>query len=342
MIDNNGYILTIEDLKICFDAGEDNGFAVNGVSLQLPRGRTLGVVGESGCGKTLTALAILKLIDRPGKIAGGKIVFYPSGGDPIEMTQLSEKSDMLYRIRGGYISMIFQEPMTSLSPVYSIGRQICEAIRLHADPKISKKKAAETAVDMLTKVGIPNAYTKINCYPHELSGGMRQRAAIAMAMVTTPQLLIADEPTTALDVTIQAQIIALMKQLQREYRTSIMLITHDFGVVAQTADDVAVMYLGNIIEQAPAREIIKNPLHPYTMALLRSLPALENRRKRLLPVKGFVPELPARPRGCPFYPRCQCASEGLCDNEDAPKLMEFAPGHKVACFKTPEKAKNGY
>lgn len=327
------YILTMENLKIRFAAGNDGYFAVNGVSLDMERGKTLGVVGESGCGKTLTAYAVLKLIPHPGKIADGKIIFYPAGQTPVDITRLPEKSDMLYKIRGGFISMIFQEPMTALSPVYTIGNQMGEALRLHAQPGISKKKAEESVVAMLTKVGIPHAPAKIKCYPHELSGGMRQRVVIAMAMITQPELLIADEPTTALDVTLQAQIIALMKQLQSEYGTSIMLITHDFGVVAQAADEVAVMYLGRIVEQAPVKEIIKNPLHPYTMALLRSLPAWENRKKRLTPVQGSVPAQMARLWGCAFHPRCDYAAKGLCDVGESPRLEEIIPGHKVACFR---------
>ena len=336
MENDKDYVLTIDDLEICFDVDQGRIYAVNGVTLKMERGKTLAVVGESGCGKTVAAHAILKLIEKPGKITDGKIVFYPANQIPISMTGLNEKAELLYRIRGGAISMIFQEPMTALSPVHTIGSQICESISLHYGKKISRKQASGLVVEMLKKVGIPQAAEKINCYPFEMSGGMRQRAMIAMAMITKPELLIADEPTTALDVTIQAQIIALMKQLRSEYGTSVMLITHDFGVVAQSADNVAVMYLGRIVEQAPVREMIKNPVHPYTKALLKSLPILEIKSKRLTPIRGSVPTPWKRPLGCPFHPRCDDAQKGLCDTGIAPKLNKFSCGHYVACFRAGE------
>ncbi|MCX5632079.1 MAG: ABC transporter ATP-binding protein [Phycisphaerae bacterium] len=341
MIDNKDYVLTIDGLKTYFEVDHSVVKAVDDVSLKIERGKTLAIVGESGCGKSVTAYSILKLIQKPGKIIGGKIVLYPSNGKAINISELNERSELLYHVRGGYISMIFQEPMTALSPVHTIGNQICEAVLLHSKTKISRKCAEEMAVEMLNKAGMPNSQARIRQYPHEISGGMRQRAVIAMAMITNPELLIADEPTTALDVTIQAQIIELMKKLQNEYRTAIMLITHDFGVVAQTADEVAVMYLGNIVEQASVREIIKNPMHPYTIALLGSLPGIGRIGKRLAPVRGSVPDPLRRPQGCTFHPRCEYAEKGLCDVGLIPGLEEVINGHKVACRRVKEIRKNG-
>jgi oligopeptide/dipeptide ABC transporter ATP-binding protein len=341
MIDDKNYVLTIDGLKTYFKVDHSVVKAVDDVSLKIERGKTLAIVGESGCGKSVTAYSILKLIQKPGKIVGGRIVLYPSNEKPINISDLNEKAELLYRVRGGYISMIFQEPMTALSPVHTIGNQICEAILLHSKTKISAKIAKEVSVEMLGKVGIPNPQTRINQYPHEISGGMRQRAVIAMAMITNPELLIADEPTTALDVTIQAQIIELMKRLQNQYKTSIILITHDFGVVAQIADEVAVMYLGNIVEQASVREVMKNPIHPYTIALLNSLPGTGHIGKRLTPVKGSVPNPLDRPQGCTFHPRCEYAEKDLCDIGSVPKLDEIIKGHKVACRRVKEIRKNG-
>jgi oligopeptide/dipeptide ABC transporter ATP-binding protein len=336
MINEKDYILTIDNLKVCFEVDGGSFKAVDNISLKIERGKTLAIVGESGCGKSVTAYSILKLIQKPGKIIGGKIVLYPSNERPIDISELNERSQLLYHIRGGYIGMIFQEPMTALSPVHTIGNQILEGISLHSKEKISAKKARQMTIEMLNKVGIPNPSEKIDLYPHQISGGMRQRAVIAMAMITKPQLLIADEPTTALDVTIQAQIIQLMKQLQKEFGTSIILITHDFGVVAQTADDVAVMYLGRIVEHASVREIIKNPVHPYTKALLGSLPDLAAKGKRLQSVDGFVPQSFDRPQGCAFHTRCKYAKDGLCNVGFGADLDEFVKGHKVACLRAEE------
>ncbi len=271
--------LTIENLHVRFHMEEGIVRAVNGVNLVLNRGRTLAIVGESGSGKSVTAFSILRLIQKPGEIAEGKIVLYPRKREPIDITALSEKSETLYELRGGLVSMIFQEPMTALSPVHSVGNQICEAILLHHD--VTEKESEKIASEMLEKVGIPNADQKLRQYPHEFSGGMRQRVVIAMALVCRPEVLIADEPTTALDVTIQAQFLNLLKSLKEDTGTSIIYITHDMGVVAQTADDVAVMYKGRVVEKGTVRQILKDPIHPYTRGLLAAIPSMSERKKRL-------------------------------------------------------------
>jgi oligopeptide/dipeptide ABC transporter ATP-binding protein len=335
MRDNSNNILTIDNLRVHFELDEGIVEAVGGISLAIKRGRTLAIVGESGCGKSVTAYSILKLIQKPGKIVNGKVSLYPQDREPIEITALDEKSAVLYEVRGGYISMIFQEPMTALSPVHTVGNQISEALRLHNTKNYSKSEIFDAACEILTKAGITRAESVMAMYPHQMSGGMRQRAVIAMAMVTKPELLIADEPTTALDVTLQAQIIGLIRQLSREFNTSNLLITHDLSVVAQTADDVAVMYLGHIVEQASVRRIIKHPMHPYTMALMASLPGLE-KNKRLIPIKGSVPRPFDKPLGCPFHPRCQYAKQGLCDVGAMPQLQEKTEGHHTACLRIDE------
>jgi oligopeptide/dipeptide ABC transporter ATP-binding protein len=324
-------ILEIENLKVYFDAERGNLPAVDGVSFSIKQGKILALVGESGCGKSVTAFSILQLIQEPGRICGGRIMFYPDDKLPIDITELSKKSDMLYHLRGGMISMIFQEPMTALSPVHTISNQICEAILLHQH--VSRNEAEQITVDMLDKVGIPNPEMRLNQYPHEISGGMRQRVVIAMALVCRPELLIADEPTTALDVTIQAQILNLLKELQYKMNTSVLLITHDFGVVAQTADEVAVMYLGRIVEHSNVSELMKNPRHPYTMALLESLPSLNEVGRPLASIKGSVPPLTEIPNGCSFHPRCRYAKPGLCDANGSPDLEEISAGHTVACLR---------
>jgi oligopeptide/dipeptide ABC transporter ATP-binding protein len=324
-------VLSIKDLRVCFDTEEGQVRAVDGVSLTMQRGRIMGIVGESGCGKSVTSYSILQLIQEPGRIESGNIRFYPRDGEPVEITQLDERTDALYQIRGGKISMIFQEPMTALSPVHTVGSQICEAILLHQD--VTEQQARQRAVQMLSQVGIPGAEQRIDQYPFELSGGMRQRVVIAMALVCDPEILIADEPTTALDVTIQAQIMRLMKDLQRDMGTSILLITHDLGVIAQLCDDVAVMYLGRIVEQADVRALLKTPRHPYTMGLLKSLPSLAMDKERLPSIKGSVPSLAERPPGCPFSPRCPYAVPDQCDIGDPPPMENVAPGHGVACLR---------
>jgi len=327
-------VLEVEELKTYFYTEEGEVRAVDGVTFSVRRGSILALVGESGCGKSVTAYSILKLIQRPGEIVSGRIKLYPQSRETIDISKLNEKSDLLYHVRGGLISMIFQEPMTALSPVHTIGNQICEAIQLHQD--IDKKQAEKMAIEILGKVGIPGADKRLKQYPFEMSGGMRQRVVIAMALVCKPELLIADEPTTALDVTIQAQIMKLIKNLRHDMGASVMLITHDLGVVAQMADEVAVMYLGKIVEHASVRELIKNPQHPYTMGLLKSLPSLSKEHERLPSIEGSVPSLLEKPSGCPFHPRCPYSEKGRCDVGDAPELKTIEENRKVACLRSEE------
>jgi oligopeptide/dipeptide ABC transporter ATP-binding protein len=334
----NENVLEVEDLQVYFHTEEGEIRAVDGVSFKMRRGKITALVGESGCGKSVTSYSILRLIQKPGKIVGGRILFNPVKGKQVDVTALNEKSDGLYDLRGGNISMIFQEPMTALSPVHTVGNQICEAILLHQD--VSEAEARQTAIHMLSKVGIPGAEKRIDQYPFEMSGGMRQRVVIAMALVCNPEVLIADEPTTALDVTIQAQIMRLMKDLQRDLGTSTLLITHDLGVVAQLADDVAVMYLGRIVERGSVREIMKNPKHPYTKALLESLPSLAMQKARLPSIEGSVPSLTEIPPGCPFHTRCPSYKPGLCDHGSPPPLVQVGEGRLAACLRVDELGEN--
>ena len=324
-------VLEIEDLRVSFYTEEGEVRAVDGVSFSIPRGSIVGLVGESGCGKSVTSYSVLRLIQRPGEIKGGSIRFNPQGGGSVDITALDEQDDALYQLRGGAISMIFQEPMTALSPVHTVGNQICEAIMLHVDA--DPERAEEIAAEMLDTVGIPNARSRLDQYPFEMSGGMRQRVVIAMALACAPEVLIADEPTTALDVTIQAQIIRLIKSLQRDLGTSTLLITHDLGVVAQLVDHIAVMYLGRIVEQGDVRTVMKAPRHPYTMGLLESLPGLALDKERLSSIKGSVPSLAERPPGCPFHPRCPHAEPGVCDRGDPPELHQIGEARMVACLR---------
>jgi oligopeptide/dipeptide ABC transporter ATP-binding protein len=295
--DREGPLLSVRDLVTTFDTEGGTIVAVDGVSFDVPRGRTVGVVGESGCGKTVTALSVMRLLPQPmGQIVRGEIRL--EGRDLLKLP-LEE----MQRVRGGRIGMIFQEPMTALNPVHRIGKQVTEAFLLHQ--KIAPAEAAARAVSLLAKVGIPSPELRFSDYPHQLSGGMRQRVVIAMALANRPALVIADEPTTALDVTIQAQILALMQDLQREMGMSILLITHDLGVIAQTCDDVVVMYAGKVIEQAPVLELFERPKHPYTQGLLRAIPRLDHPRKtKLLTIEGTVPALENLPPGCRFQNRC--------------------------------------
>ena len=327
-------VLDIQDLHVYFYTEEGEIRAVDGVSFAMVRGRIMALVGESGCGKSVTSYSILRLIQKPGKIVDGVIRFFPKDGEPLEITALDENADELFNLRGGKISMIFQEPMTALSPVHTVGNQICEAILLHQD--VGAEEARNRAIEMLGKVGIPGPEQRIDQYPFEMSGGMRQRVVIAMALVCNPEILIADEPTTALDVTIQAQIMGLMKELQKDLGTSTLLITHDLGVVAQLADDVAVMYLGRIVEQADVRTVMKAPRHPYTMGLLKSLPSLAMDKSHLPSIDGSVPSLTELPPGCPFHPRCPYAQPGRCDTGTPPASKEIALGHNVACVRVDE------
>ncbi len=318
-------LLRVENLHTYFGKGEREFRAGDGVSFTVKRGETLGLVGESGCGKSVTSLSIMGLIPNPpGRIAGGAIWF--EGEDLTEKTQ-----EEMRHIRGNKISMIFQEPMTSLNPVYTVGDQIIEGIRLHRD--ISASEARERASEMLRLVRIPSPDKRIDDYPHQLSGGMRQRVMIAMALSCEPQLLIADEPTTALDVTIQAQILDLMRKIRDETGTAIMLITHSLGVVAEMADNVVVMYAGRIVEQADVRTIFADPQHPYTLGLLGSIPKLGVEEERLATIPGTVPNPQAMPNGCLFNPRCPIAID-KCRSE-IPPLIEIAPGHLTACWRAP-------
>ena len=327
-------LLAVEDLRTYFYTDDGVVPAVDGVTFRVPRGKVVAIVGESGCGKSVTAYSILRLIQKPGRIVSGRITLHSSDGRSYDVTSLSERSDDLYRLRGGLVSMIFQEPMTALSPVHTISNQICEAVLLHQDA--TQEEAEGIALEMLGKVGIPGPEQRLHQYPHEMSGGMRQRVVIAMALACQPELLIADEPTTAVDVTIQAQIMGLLKDLQRELGTSVLLITHDLGVVAQIADEIAVMYLGRIVEHADVRTVLKRPRHPYTTALLQSLPSLHMHHERLPSIEGSVPSLTELPSGCPFHPRCPHCLGGVCDVGGPPELEAVAPGHQVACVRVEE------
>ncbi len=319
-------LVTIDHLQTHFNTDAGVVKAVEDVSLVIPRGKTLGLVGESGCGKSVTAMSVIQLISHPGRIAGGQITLHDAAGDVV-LSKLSENS--MRRIRGKRISMIFQEPMTSLNPVYTIGSQICEAIILHQ--KVSKAEARNRAIEMLRKVRIPVPERRIDDYPHQFSGGMRQRAMIAMALSCNPELLIADEPTTALDVTIQAQILDLLRQLQAELGMSILMITHDLGIIAEMADEVAVMYASKVVERAPVRELFAHPLHPYTAGLFHSRPEPgKPKTDKLNTIAGMVPSPLHFPSGCKFHPRCPYRQEPRCTTEE-PALREIRPGHFARC-----------
>jgi oligopeptide/dipeptide ABC transporter ATP-binding protein len=342
-LDHTEQLLQVKDLKTYFFLDEGTVKAVDGVDLAIEPGKTLGIVGESGCGKSITARSIMRILAKGGKIVNGEILFnrrlnsLGEGGDSgetveiVDLTRLKPNSEEMRGIRGAEISMVFQEPMTSLSPVHTIGNQICEVITLHQ--KLDAKAARNKAIDMLNHVGMPLPSRTIDRYPHELSGGMRQRAMIAMALSCHPSLLIADEPTTALDVTTEAQILSLMRELQDELGMSIMFITHNLGVIAQMADQVAVMYLGKVVEDASVDDLFYKPLHPYTQALLESIPRMgmkKDRNYRLASISGSVPDPYNLPKGCPFHPRCAKFIPGVCDAEE-PKVIEVEPGHKVRC-----------
>jgi len=324
-------LLTVEDLRIYFHILAGTVRAVDGVSFHVNAGETVGIVGESGCGKSVSAMALLQLIPMPpGDLVSGRADF--EGVDLLRM-----KGEEIRRVRGNRISMIFQEPMTSLNPVFTIGNQITESILLHQN--VDPRQARERAVEMVDLVGIPDPRRRVGEYPHQLSGGMRQRVMIAMALSCNPALLIADEPTTALDVTVQAQILDLMLDLQRKIDMSIMMITHNLGVIAEVAQRVIVMYCGRIVEEAPVHAIFHNPLHPYTRQLLASVPRLETEQTRLQEIPGMVPSLYDLPPGCDFHPRC---AEATADCKLArPELREMEAGHRVACHRVTGKATKG-
>jgi peptide/nickel transport system ATP-binding protein len=336
-------LIDIQSLKTYFYTEEGVVRAVDDVSLRIPRGKTLGLVGESGCGKSVTAMSIIRLVASPGRIAGGRIVMYPvaaassrraappaerPGSDgALVLSEFPEHE--MRKIRGSRISMIFQEPMTSLNPVFTIGAQISEAIIIHQ--KVSKAEARNRTIEMLRKVRIPVPEKRADDYPHQFSGGMRQRAMIAMALSCNPELLIADEPTTALDVTIQAQILDLLRELQVETGMSILIITHDLGIIAEMADDVAVMYASKVVEYAPVRELFANPLHPYTYGLFQSRPEPgKPKSSRLNTIPGMVPSPLHFPAGCKFHPRCPFCRPPKSTTEE-PVLREIHPGHWVHC-----------
>jgi peptide/nickel transport system ATP-binding protein len=319
-------LLDVKGLKTHFFTDEGVVRAVDGVDFHIDKGETLGIVGESGCGKSVTALSIMRLIPQPpGRIVEGQITY--NGRNLLDLTPAQ-----IRKIRGKEISMIFQEPMTSLNPVFTVGEQIAEAVRLHEG--LGRRDAMDKTVEMLRLVHIPNAERRVKEYPHQLSGGMRQRVMIAMALSCNPKLLIADEPTTALDVTIQAQILELLNELKAKLNMAVMLITHDMGVIAETAQRVVVMYAAKVVEEAPVGELFKEPLHPYTQGLLRSIPRIDlaaTQKAKLQTIPGVVPTLRGEERpGCRFAPRCSLAKPMHFEN--TPPLKEVRPGHKVACF----------
>ena len=314
-------LLRVRDLSVAFRTRRGKVQAVDSVSFEVDRGETLAVVGESGSGKSVTALSILRLIEEPGRIEGGQIEF--EGEDLLGLSK-----EQIRKVRGNRIAMIFQEPMSSLNPVLTIGAQVAEPIRIHLG--LSKQAALKRAGELLERVAIPDAHERLSSYPHEFSGGMRQRVMIAMALACDPALIIADEPTTALDVTVQAQILELLRDLNRETEAGLILITHDLGVVARYADRVAVMYSGRIVESAPAGELYANPQHPYTLGLMASVPRLDGKNKRLVPIPGQPPDLANRKAGCAFAPRCTYQHEQCHQSE--PQLETIGENHQRACF----------
>jgi peptide/nickel transport system ATP-binding protein len=325
-------VLEVSDLQVHFRTLDGVVRGIDGVTFDLRNGETLGLVGESGCGKSVTAHSIMRLLPkRVSKIAGGEIWFRRQNGDEHDLATVDPEDSLIRDIRGNEIAMIFQEPMTSLSPLHTIGHQIVEAIMLHQ--RVSKQDAEEHAIDMLEAVRIGNAREFIQSYPHQYSGGMRQRAMIAMALSCNPQVLIADEPTTALDVTIQAQILDLMRKLQDEFDSAIIMITHNLGVINEMAERIAVMYLGKIVEIAERRTIFKCPVHPYTVGLMQSVPEMGDTRKtRLHPIPGMIPDPFNIPQGCAFHPRCPVKDKpAACTDPAGVPLVEVEPGHMVRC-----------
>ena len=328
-------LIEVEDLRVRLQLEEGTLTAADGVSFRVGLGETVGLVGESGCGKTMTAQSILRLAPR-GAVTTGRILLYREDGPPIDLVPLDRTGAAIRAIRGGVCAMIFQEPMSSFSPLHTIGNQIVEMVRLHR--AADRREARAIAIDMLARVGIPAPAETIDLYPHHLSGGMRQRAMIAMALSARPRLLIADEPTTALDVTVQAQVLRLMRDLKREFGMSILYISHDLGVIAQMADRVAVMYLGSIVETGDVANLFRAPRHPYTQALMRAVPRIGSRARGRLPaIRGNVPIPIDKPRACGFVSRCPSAINGMCDRA-VPPLREVAPGQFAACFLYPEVA----
>jgi peptide/nickel transport system ATP-binding protein len=326
-------LLSVRDLRTSFFQDEGITKAVDGATFDVMPGKTLGIVGESGCGKSVTAQSILRIVEQPGRIVGGEIVLTRGDGSQVDLVKLKGNGREMRSIRGGDIGLVFQEPMTSFSPVHTVGAQIVEAVRLHAS--VDKKEARRRGIEVLRSVGIPRPERRIDEYSFELSGGLRQRAMIACALSSDPRLLIADEPTTALDVTTQAQILDLLRKLQRERGMAIMLITHNLGVIAEMADDVVVMYLGRVVEEGKVDDIFHNPKHPYTKALLQSIPNIESTPRVKLPtISGSIPHPFNRPAGCPFHPRCVSFMPGHCDRAE-PHLASVGAGQKASCFLYP-------
>lgn len=333
---SNDTILTVKNLKTFFYTNKRCNRAVNGVSFEVKKGRTLCIVGESGCGKSVTASSIMQLLPKLSRIEEGEIIFHREDGD-IRIDQLKRNGKTMRSLRGADIAMIFQDPMTALNPVYTVGLQIGENLMYHTD--LSRREIKEHTVDSLKEMGIPLPEQRAKEYPHQFSGGMRQRAMIAMAMACDPTILIADEPTTALDVTIQAQIFALMDELKREHDTAIILITHDMGVVTELADDVVVMYMGNIVESGSVDDVLRTPAHPYTKALLRSIPVLgRGKEQEIAPIRGSTPDPYNRPKGCQFMPRCDFATDTCMKMPDE---TDVSSGHMVRCWHSSEVLADG-
>jgi len=331
------YILQVKNLETRFKIGKKTVHAVNDVSFNLRRGTTLGVVGESGCGKSVTALSIMQLLPKAAHIEGGQVLYTPSPEQTLNLTDFKRNSKELRSIRGKDIAMIFQDSLSSLDPVYSIGWQIMENLRMHE--KLSKKEAKEKIIRMLGELGIPSPEDRFTSYPFEFSGGMKQRVMIAIGMICNPNILIADEPTTALDVTIQAQILALIKQMQQEHGTSVILITHNMGIVAEICDEVAVMYMGRVVEFGSLLQIFENPHHPYTKALLKSVPVLGmGKDTELESIEGTTPDASTVFKGCEFEPRCPFAMKKC--TEEHPMVCEIEEGHEVRCWLYEEKCKD--
>jgi oligopeptide/dipeptide ABC transporter ATP-binding protein len=322
-------LLEVRDLRTLFRLDEGSLVAVDGVTFAVSSGRTMGVVGESGCGKSVMARSILRILDARAEIAAGEILYRTGQGEQVDLVKLDADSERMRALRGEDIALVFQEPMSSFSPVHTIGSQLIEGIRIHRD--VSARQARSIGIEALRRVGIPHPEQRIDAYAFELSGGLRQRAMIAIAISCDPKLLIADEPTTALDVTTQAQILDLLREMQRLTGMALLLITHDLGVIAEMADDVVVMYLGQVVESAPVDDIFHAPAHPYTKALLRSIPRVSGPAGgRLATITGSVPHPSNRPTGCPFHPRCPSFMHGVCDVK-APAPVRLAAGHTVRC-----------
>ncbi len=320
-MENNKYLLDMSDVVIHYETDEGIVEAVNGIDIKLAEGKTMGLVGETGCGKTTTALSILRLVpDPPGKVKSGKIIL-----DGVDIMAASEKE--MREIRGNVVSMIFQDPMTSLNPVLTVGDQIAEVVAIH-NPQMKKEDTVKRAMEMLEVVGIPGE--RHVEYPHQFSGGMKQRVVIAIALACSPKLLIADEPTTALDVTIQAQVLELMNNLKQQFKTATIMITHDLGIVAETCDEVSIMYAGSIVERGNLEDVFNNTMHPYTEGLFNSLPDVDNRASKLKPIPGLMPDPTKLPKGCAFAPRCQYATE-QCKTEK-PALVKYSDTHYAACL----------